>query len=48
MTIQEKREAMLADLLAERAVAMVEGPMWWWHRLDEKIDDLKLVMSLDK
>lgn len=41
MTLREKQEAMLADLLEERAKAMVSGPGTWWHRLDEKIQQLQ-------
>lgn len=44
MTFKEKQQAMLSDLLADRARALC-GPAWWWHRLDEKIIDLKSAIA---
>ena len=43
MILREKQDAMLSDLLEERACANL--PFWWLARLDEKIAELRAAMG---
>lgn len=43
MTLREKQQAMLDDLIKERGVQAY--PEWWKFRLEEKIAELRAAMG---
>lgn len=45
MTLREKQEAMLYDLLYERVTAIIAGNAAWEQRLDTKIRELREAMK---